>query len=176
MKLIFIEVDSTFKIKLCAVLEQLNQRRNRAERVSIFVEDCIVDEKKEKDSSTQFLQMQKNQLTDLQEHFERYCNVLSFFGLISAKNDINLIISYLLPILVNQRGIEQTVIKKANKFVSFKFGDIEQFDIMIFLDGATRLDFFLKTYKTEVTKGFFLLSLRMVRLSREIEQQRTSSL
>ena len=71
MKLNFIEVETAIKIKLCAVLEQLNQRRNR---VLNFVGGCIVKDE-EKDSSTQFLQMQKNQKIDLQEHFERYCNV-----------------------------------------------------------------------------------------------------
>ena len=70
-KLNFIEAETAIKMKLCAILKQLNQRRNRAEeRVSNFVNDCVV-EMEEKDSSTQFLQMQKNQLIDLQEHFER---------------------------------------------------------------------------------------------------------
>ena len=110
MKLNFLEVETAIKIKLCAILEQLNRRRNRAERVSNFVDDCIVEEE-EKDLSTQFLQMQKNQLFDLQEHFERYCNVLPIFGFNSGKYDINLIKSYLLPILVNERDIEPTVIK-----------------------------------------------------------------
>ena len=90
MKLNFIEVETAIKIKLCAILEQLNQRRNQAERVPNFVDDCIVEEE-EKDLSTQFLQMQKNQLIDLQEHFERYCNVLPVFGFNSAKYDFNLI-------------------------------------------------------------------------------------
>ena len=94
MKLNFIEVETAIKIKLCAILEQLNQRRNRAESLSNVVDDCIVEEE-EKDISTQFLQMQKNQLIDLQEHFERYCNVLPVFGFNSAKYDINLIKSYL---------------------------------------------------------------------------------
>ena len=151
MKLGFFEVETAIKRKLCAVLEQLNQRRNR---VSNFVDDCIVEEEEE-DLSTQFLQMQKNQLIDLQEHFERYCNVLPVFGFNSAKYDINLIKSYLLPILVNERDIEPTVIKKANQFVSFKFGDIQLLDIMKFLGGATSLDSFLKAYKTKETKGFF---------------------
>ena len=69
--------------------------------------------------------MQKNELFDLQEHFERQGNVLPVFGFNSAKYDINLIKSYLLPILVNERDIEPIVIKKANQFVSFKFGDIQ---------------------------------------------------
>ena len=154
MKLNFIEVETAIKIKLCAKLEQLNQRRNRTERVSNFVDDCI-EEEKEKDLSKQFLQMQKDQLIDLQDHFERCCNVLIVFGFNSAKYDINLIKSYLLPILVSERDIEPTVIKKANQFVSFKFGDIQLLDIMNFLGGATCLDSFLKTYKTKETKGFF---------------------
>ena len=61
--------------------------------------------------------MQKKHFIDLQEHFERYCNVLPVFGFNSAKYDINLITSYLLPILVNDRDIELTVVKKANQFV-----------------------------------------------------------
>ena len=60
-----------------------------------------------------------------------------------------------MPILVNERQIEPTVIKKANQFVSFKFGDVQLLDIMNFLGGATSLDSFLKAYKTEETKGFF---------------------
>ena len=61
----------------------------------------------------------------------------------------------MLPILVNERDIEPTVIKKANQFVSFKIGEIQLLDIMIFLGGATSLDFFLGAYKTKETKGFF---------------------
>ena len=51
--------------------------------------------------------------------------------------------------------MEPTVIKKANQFVSFKFGDVQLLDIMKFLGGATSLDSFLKAYKTAKTKGFF---------------------
>ena len=100
--------------------------------------------------------MQKNQLVDLQEHFERYCNILPVFGFNSAKYDINLIKSYLLPNPVNERDNEPTVINKANiQFVSFDFGDIQLLDIMNFLGGATSFDSFLKAYKTKETKGFF---------------------
>ena len=59
----------------------------------------------------------KNQLIDLQESLERYCNVLPLFGFTRAKYDLNLIKSYLLPILVNKQDIEPTVIKKANQFI-----------------------------------------------------------
>ena len=154
MKLKFIKVQYAIKIKLCAILEQLSQRRNQAERVSNFADDCMV-EQEEKDLSSQFLQMQRNQLIDLQEYFERYCNVLPVIGFNSAKYDIDLTKSYLLLILVNERDIEPTVIKKANQFVSFNFGDIQLLDIMNFLGGATSLDSFLKAYKTKETKGFF---------------------
>ena len=166
MKLNFIAVETALKIKLCAILEKVNQRRNRAERVSNFVDESIVEEE-EKDLSTQFLKLQKIQLFDLQELFERYCNVLPVFGFNSAKYDNNLIKSYLLPIPVNEQDIEATVTKKANQFVSFKFGDIQLLDIMNFLGGSTSLDSFLKIYKTKETQGF--LSLRMVRLSKENE-------
>ena len=70
MKLNFIQVETAIKTKLCAILEQLNQRRHRGGRVSKFVDDCTAEEE-EKDLSTQFLQMQNNQLIALQEHFER---------------------------------------------------------------------------------------------------------
>ena len=153
MKFSFIEVETAIKIKLCAILAQLNQRRNRAERVSNLVDDCIVEEEG-KNLSTQFLQMQKNQLIDLQYHLERYCNVLPVFGFNIAKYDINLIKSYLLPLLVNEQDVEPTVIKKAIQLVSFKFGDIRLLDIMNLLGGATSLDSFLKAYKTKETKSF----------------------
>ena len=106
-------------------------------------------------ASTHFLLIQKNQLIDLQESLERYCNVLPVFGFNSAKYDPNLIKSYLIPILVKERGIEPTVIKKANQFISFKFGDFQLLDIVNFLGGATSLDSFLKAYKTSETKRFF---------------------
>ena len=133
-------------------MKQLNQRRSQRERVIDYDNDEYVnDTAEEKELSTQFLQVPKNHLTELQEHFERYCNTLPVFGFNSAKYDINLIKSYLLPILVNERRIEPAVIKTANQFVSFKFGDVQLLDIMNFLGGATSLDSFLKAYKTEET-------------------------
>ena len=50
--------------------------------------------------------------------------------------------------------MEPTVIKKANQFVSVKFGDVQLLDIMNFLGGATSLESFLKAYKTSETEGF----------------------
>ena len=77
------------------------------------------------------------------------------FDFNSEKYGLNLVKSYLLPVLVNERDIEPTVIKKANQFNSFKFGDIPLLDIMNILGGATSLNSLLKAYKTSETIGFF---------------------
>ena len=70
-------------------------------------------EEKEIDMSTQFLQIQKNQLLELQQHFERYVSTLPVFGFNSGKYDLNLIKSYLLHYLIHERDIQPTVIKKS---------------------------------------------------------------
>ena len=155
MKLKILEIETAIKSKLSRTLESLNERRCRNQRGFEFEDHCFEDDNEEKDASTQFLQMQKNQLIELQEHLERYCNVLPVFGFNSAKYHVNLIKSYLLPILINERNMEPLVIKKTNQFVSFKFGDVQLLDLMNFLGGATNLDLFLKAYKTAETKGFF---------------------
>ena len=118
MKNLFHDIETTKKIKLCSILEKLSQRHNRREQADL--DDCD----SETCASIQFLQIKKNQLFDLQESLERYCNVLLVSGFNSAKYDLNLIKSYLLPILINERDIEPTVIKKANQFIPFKFGVI----------------------------------------------------
>ena len=133
MKLKFLEIETAIKSKLTRNLESLNERRYRNQRVFEFKDHCFEDNNEEKDASTQFLQMQKNQLIELQEHLECYCNVSPVFGLNSAKYDIILIKSYLLPILINERNMEPTVISKANQFVFFKIGDGQLLDIMNFL-------------------------------------------
>ena len=154
IKLNFLELETAIKSKLTRTLESLNERRCRNQRVFEFEDQCFEEDNEEKDASTQFFQMQKNQMIELQEQFERYCNVSSAFGFNSAKYDINLIKSYLLPILIKERNMELTVIKEANQFVSFKIGDVQFIDIMNFLSGATSLDSFLKAYRTLETKGF----------------------
>ena len=159
MKSSFIEIETAIKIKLSSVLEQLNQRHNQRERVIDFEDDEFLNEtEQEKELFTQFLQMQKNPEIDLQEHFERYCSTLPVFRFNSAKFHIELIKSYLLPILVNEQQIEPAVIKKSNKFVFFKLGGVQLLDIMNILGGATSLDSFLKAYNTEETKGFSPMS------------------
>ena len=145
IKSLFLDIETTIKNKLGSILEKLTQRHNRREQADW--DDCD----NETCASTQFLQIQNNQLIDLEESLERYCNVLPVFGFNSAKYDLNLVKSYLLPILINERDLEATVIKKANQFISLKFGDFQLLDIMKFLDGATSLDSFLKAYKTSET-------------------------
>ena len=136
MKFRFIEVETAIKIKLSSVLEQLNQRHSQRERVIDYDNDDYFNEiSEEKELSTQFLQMQKNQLIDLQQTFERYCNTLPVFGFNSAKDEINLIKLYLLPIFVNEQQIEPAFIKKAIQFVSFKFGDVHLLELILNLLG-----------------------------------------
>ena len=150
MKKFFFDIETTINNKRGSILEKLTQRHNRKEQADL--DDCD----NETCTSTQFLKIRKKQLIGRQVHSERYCKVLPIFGFNSAKYDLNLIKSYLLPILVNERGIEPTFMKtKANQFISFKFGDIHLLDIMNFLGGATSLDSFLKANKTSETKGFF---------------------
>ena len=99
MKLSFLDIE-TFKIKLSSILEKLSQRQNRRvhARFDMSLDDCDNDIC----ASTHFLQIQKKQLIDLQESLERYCKVLPVFGFKQCKYDLNLIKSYLLPILVNE--------------------------------------------------------------------------
>ena len=60
-----------------------------------------------------------------------------------------LISSKLLPTLLFDQNNVTTVLGGVDQFVSFIFGDIQLFDNMIFLSGATNLDSFLKAYKTK---------------------------
>ena len=111
----------------------------------------IVSKKSKK--CRQFLQTKKNQLTDLLNHLERYCNILPVFCFNRANCDINSEKSYLLPFLLNERGFEPLVIKNANQFVSFKFGDVQLRDILNLIGGAASFDSFIKAYKTSEAKS-----------------------
>ena len=85
MKNLFLDIETTIKIELGSILEKLTQRHNRREQADL--DDC--------DNKTcapiQFFKIPKNQLIDLQESLERFCNVLPVFGFNSAKYDLNLI-------------------------------------------------------------------------------------
>ena len=150
MKNLIPDITTTKKSKLGSVLEKLTQHHIRRKQVNL--DDC--DNKR--CAFTQFLQIPKNQLSDLQDHWERYCGVLPVIGLKSEKHDLKEMKSYLLPTLVNDRDIEPAVIKKVKQFISFKFDNFQLLDKVNFLVGATSLVSFLKTYKET-------LSLRKVR-------------
>ena len=102
-----------------------------------------------------FLRNQQKQLLDLQRHFDKYVDTLPVFGFNSGKYDLNLVKAYLIPHLLNDRTIQSTEIKKANQFISFKYGDIQFLDILNILGGAASLDSFLKAYQSEETKSYF---------------------
>ena len=153
MKNLFFAIKTTIKTKLGSILEKLTQRHNRREHARFDMSQDACDNKI--CASTQFLQIQKTQIFDLQESLDRYCNVLPKFGFNSSNYDLNLIRSCLLPVLLNERDTELTVIKKGNQFISFKFGDIRLLDLMNFLVGAKSLDPLLKACKTLETKRFF---------------------
>ena len=165
MKNLFLDIEKTIKNKLGSILEKLTQRHSRRESARFDISQNGCDN--EICAPNQLLQIQKNQLIDLQESLERYFNVLLVFGFNSVKYDLNLIKSYLLPILVNERHIEPSVIKKTIRFISFNFGDVQLLDIMNFVGGATSFGSFLKAYKTSETKGFSptnaLITLRKCR-------------
>ena len=75
--------------------------------------------------------------------------------LVKLNQHHTLIKSCSLLIIVNERDIEPTVIKKSNQLISFKFDDIQFSDIMTFLGGATSYGSFSKAYETSETEGFF---------------------
>ena len=83
IKNLFLDIKTTIKIKLGSILEKLTQRHNRRERArfDLSQDDCD----NEICASTQFLQIQKNQLIDFQESVERYlCLVSSVQNTIST--------------------------------------------------------------------------------------------
>ena len=144
----FASIQGIVNSRVKAIFEKLNERKGHKTPAFDFEDECI-EEGEEADMSTQLLQLQKNQLLDFQQHFERYINTLPVFGFNSGKYDLNLIKSYLVPHLIHERDIQPTVIKKANHSLSFKFVDVQFLDILNFLGGATSLDSFLKAYKTQ---------------------------
>ena len=105
-KSLFFDIETTKQIKLGSILEKLTQRHNRGEPADL--DDC--DNKT--CTSTQFLQVQKKQLIDLQEHLELYCNVLPIFGFNSAKCYLNIIKSYLWPNLLTNVTLNLLISRK----------------------------------------------------------------
>ena len=140
-------VEAEIKTRLSDISSRLQVVSETQPNISNKTEDS--------NASENFLRFQQKQLPDLQRHFDSYVDTLPVFGFNSGKYDLNLIKTYLIPHLITDRSIQPTVIKKANQFISFSFGDIQFLDILNFLGGATSLDLFLKAYQSEETKGFF---------------------
>ena len=114
--------------------------------------NLVTDVSNESKMRRQCLQTQNIQLIYLQDDMERYCIFFPNFGCNSAKYDSNLKQTFLLPLLVNERGIEPLVIKNANQFVSFKLRYVLLRKVLNFFGGATSLDSFVEAYKTSETK------------------------
>ena len=149
MKLLFLYIKTTVKIKLGRVLEKLSQPQSRWEQASL--DDCDND----CCAFTQLLQIQKNQSIKLEEHLEQNWNLLPVIGFNSTKSDLKLIELFYLPILINERDFQPTVNKKTNLFISFGNHDSQLLDILNFRGGATTLYCFLKAYKASKRKGLF---------------------
>ena len=159
-------MESTTIIKLGSILEKLTQRYNRREQADL--DDCD----NETCTSTQFLQIQKKQLIDLQEHLERCCNVSPIFGFNSAKYDLNLIKFYLLPLLVNERNIEPTV--KEKKRTSLSRSNSAIFSCWILWSFLEVQQVLIPSWKhTKIQRQKFL-PLRMVWSPRQNAESRTS--
>ena len=169
MRTKFQDVERVVNERMSKIFQELNARCRNLPTENFEYEDECIEDTEETDMSTQFLRMQKNQLIDLKQNLERYVNTLPVFGFNSGRYDLNLIKSYLIPYLINDKEAEPMVIKKANDFISFKFGDIQFLDIMKFLGGATSLDSFLKAYKAGETKGFSLMSGLTVQTSSRVK-------
>ena len=70
----FLGTETSVKTKLNQIFSTLIQRRCRNQPALQCEDECIKEENQ--DDSTQFLPSQKNQFFDLQNHLEKYCNVL----------------------------------------------------------------------------------------------------
>ena len=97
----FSPIENAIKTRVGSISEKLNGRKD--ESTPMFEFQYIEEE--EIDMSTQLLQIQKNQLLKLQQHFERYVSTLPVSGFNSGKYDLNLIKSYLHPYLIHERDI-----------------------------------------------------------------------
>ena len=152
MNLIFLEIETSVKSKLNQLFCALEQRRCCKEPVLGFEDEFI--EEKDQIVSTQSLQTQKDQLIDWQDHLETMqCS--PSFGFNSTRYDFYLKKSYLLALLVTERGFEPIVIKKANQFIPFRFRDVQLLHILNSFGGATSPTSFLKADKTSETKSYF---------------------
>ena len=149
------DIEVAVNERLKKIFDQLNERGKNYSNSKFEYKDECIEDSEEADMSTQFLRVQKNQFDYLKQHLERYVNTLPLFGFNSGKFDLNLIKSYLIPSFIRDKEHETSFIKKANDFISFKFGDLQVLDLMKFLGGPTTLGFFSKPIKLAKRKNCF---------------------
>ena len=89
----FQDVERVVKKRMSKMFKEFNGIYQKHPSGSLEYEDESIEDTEDTDKSTQFLIMQKNQLTYLKQNLERYVNTLP--GFISGRNDLNLIKSYL---------------------------------------------------------------------------------
>ena len=119
---------------VCEKLEKLSDQ--------IILKESGSLKKSAQEISRKFLNQRKRDLLNLQESLDNYLSIFPVLGFNSAKYDLNLIKSYLIPFLIIEKGLQPRVIKKTNQFISFKFGNVQMLDIMKFIGGSTTLNFF----------------------------------
>ena len=71
-------------------------------------------------SSRKFLNHRKRDLLNLQETLDNYLSTFPVFGFNSGKYDLNLIKSYLIPILIKEKGLQPRVIKKSIHLIQIR--------------------------------------------------------
>ena len=104
-----------------------------------------------------FLNQRKRDLLNLQEYLDNYLSTFPVFGFNTAKYDLNLIKSFLIPILIKEKCLQPRIIKNI-QFISFRFGNVQMLDIMNFFGGATTLYSFLKAYESSENTDSSLMS------------------
>ena len=125
-----IEVAVTERMK--KIFDQLNERCKTHSSNKFEYEDGCIEDSEEADMSKQFLRNQADELVDLKQHLERYLKTLPVFGFNSSRYDLKLIKSFLITYLIPDKEQETSVVKKANNFISFKFGDVQFLDTISF--------------------------------------------
>ena len=103
-----------------------------------------------------------NKLVKLQQSFIHYCRQVPVLGFNSARYDLNLVKSYLIPWLQNDGGsnsdemsTDLTVIKKGSTYTQIGGRRFKFMDVINYLAGGFSYDKFLKAYKIAQTKSYF---------------------
>ena len=157
MKNLFSDFETSIKIKLGVFWEKLAQRHNRREQVRRFdLISMIVRTKIVPSFNSYWSEESVNwaagalgfRLQYVSFAWYQQCKIWSQFTQIICATNPNYI-------LVIERNIESTFIKKTNHIIPLKIGDIQILEIMNFQGGARILDSFLKVYKTSEAKRFF---------------------